>query len=300
MWIGIDGGGSNLRVAAYADDLSLLAEARRSTVNPSVIGRPAAATLLREAIDEVLAQLGRATSDVQGVGVGIAGAYVEYAADWLHETFEAILPGVPRALSSDVEIALTGAHGAPLGLIVLSGTGSVAYGINASGASAMVGGWGYLVGDEGSGYSLGAAALRHALRAADGRDAPSLLAERAFAAIGAQEARDSIQWIYGRQPAPTREIAGLASLVLQASEEGDAAALRILNEAADELFAMVAALRRRLRMPDAQPAFAGGLLTAPTALSRALCQRLSLDGIPPTQYPPSAGAAILAQRLVKG
>ena len=76
-----------------------------------------------------------------------------------------MLPAAQIALSSDVEIALVGALGQRLGIVVLAGTGSAAYGVNRAGDALLVGGWGYLLGDEGSGYWIGAEALRLLARA---------------------------------------------------------------------------------------------------------------------------------------
>src|SRR6185295_15071152 len=107
--------------------------------------------------------------DLSGAGVGIAGASVIHSEDWLREVFSTIMPGVPFVPSSDLEIALVGALGERRGVLVLAGTGSAGFGINLAGQSLQVGGWGYLLGDEGSSYWIGMQALQMLTRLADGR-----------------------------------------------------------------------------------------------------------------------------------
>ena len=153
-YLGIDGGGSNLRVALVGESLSPIVEARRGTVNPNVVGFDEAKALIQSAVEEVMI----AGAPLRAVGIGIAGASLAH--DWMRSVITEVLPDVPVTTALDVEIALVGALGAHEGVLVLAGTGSVAFGVNAAGQTAQAGGWGYLLGDEGSGYWLGVQALR--------------------------------------------------------------------------------------------------------------------------------------------
>src|SRR5690606_10986978 len=149
------------------------------------------------------------------------------AADWVRATVGAALPGVPLCTATDVEIALTGAHGERRGILILAGTGSVAYGVNAAGESAQVGGWGYLLGGEGSGHWIGMKALQAVVRAADGRAAPTALTDAVLRTLDLKTPRDLIQWIYTPESAAprTRAVAQLAPLVLAAADDDAAAAI---------------------------------------------------------------------------
>lgn len=301
-YIGIDGGGSNLRVVVVDDDMHVVAQAARGTANPSAIGRDASAALIQDAIREAVAAAlpsnDGASSEQQsiaGVGIGIAGASSAYAETWLRGVIQGALPGVFVAPSMDNEIALVGAHGARRGVLVLAGTGSVAYAVNAAGQSAQAGGWGYLLGDEGSGYWLTMEALRALIRWADGMQPEAeALSRRVMRRLGFHSPLDLIPWLY-RQPPPTREVAQHASVVLDAADEGDAAALAIVARAADALEALVIAVSGRLGMTEPAVGFAGGLLSSDNPLSQALCARLKLDAIPQSMYPPVIGAALLAK-----
>lgn len=293
--VGIDGGGSNLRVAVVDAEMRVLAQVTRGTANPSGIGREAAAGLIQAALREVVAQAGQ---PIAAVGIGVAGASAAHAGEWLRATVGAVLPGIPVAASMDHEIALVGANGERRGVLILAGTGSVAYGVNAAGESAQAGGWGYLLGDEGGGYWMGVEALRAVTRAADaGQAVTEGLAGRALAAIERTEPKEVIGWLY-RTPPPIREVAALAGLVLDQAAEGDPQAAEIVARAAEALAGLVETIQRRLGMTQPRMAFAGGLLTAENPLSWALCERLGLVAIPSPRYPPVVGAALLARLML--
>jgi N-acetylglucosamine kinase-like BadF-type ATPase len=293
MWIGIDGGGSNLRVAAVDDDMHVIAQVMRGTANPSAIGRDASAALMQDALREVLAAVPPAS--VAGVGIGVAGASAVYAEDWLRAVIGVVLPNTPVAPSSDNEIALVGAHGEGRGVLLLAGTGSVAFGVNDAGAVLQTGGWGYLLGDEGGGYWLGNQALRAVTLCADGI-APDAepLSQRVLAHLGMSSATDAITWVY-RQPPPTRDIAALASVVLEMADAGDAYTSAIIEQGAAALVLLSDTIIARLQMTAPRIAFAGGLLTSDNALSRAVCKRLGLSALPEARYAPVVGAALLAK-----
>jgi N-acetylglucosamine kinase-like BadF-type ATPase len=208
----------------------------------------------------------------------------------VRETVAAVLPDANVIAASDFEIALVGANGGRHGVLILAGTGSVAFGINAEGEAAQVGGWGYLLGDEGSGYLIGLKALQAVVRAADGRESPTALTEAMLQTLGMTSAQELIQWVY--TPGRTREVAQLAPLVLDASD--DPAALAIITEAVAELTLMAHTVVRRLKIESPAYAFAGGLLTEVNVVSNGVCAALSLPGIPQPKYPPVIGAALLA------
>lgn len=293
--LGIDGGGSNLRVAVVDEQLKVLAQTTHGTANPSAIGRDASAALIQEAIREVIALTGSNVS-IYAVGIGIAGAAATHSAEWLRQTVKTVLPDIQVAASMDYEIALVGAHGKRRGLLILAGTGTVGYGVNDAGESAQVGGWGYLLGDEGGGYWIGLQALKALTRWADNADLiTQKLAQSVMEHLQFTHPTDVLKWIYAPPP-PIREVAALAEIVLNLAEEGDALALEIIEKAADALAGIAHILQARLGLHDeTQIAFAGGLLTAENRLSQALCKRLSLTAIPQPRYTPVIGAALLAQ-----
>lgn len=292
-YVGIDGGGSNLRVALVTDAMQQVTVARRATANPSVIGRDASAALIVDALQEAIRGIDAA--QIRGVGIGVAGASAVYASAWLRSVVESVLPGVHLAPSSDNEIALVGAVGERRGLLLLAGTGSVAFGINERGESLQTGGWGYLLGDQGGGYWMGNHALRAIIHAADEQPAQTpLLVQRVMQVLGFSRATDVVQWLYTKEH-PVPEVAKLAPHVLDCAEEGDPVAVAIVEEGVRELIRLAEIIQRRLQMPVPRFAFAGGILTAGNPLSRKVVKALGLPGIPQPLYEPMIGAALLAR-----
>lgn len=290
--MGIDGGGSSLRVVITTRDLTVCGQAVGESANPSSIGRAESARRVGAAMRAALSYADLQPGQISAVGIGIAGAAASHSADWLRVLVSEHFPGASVAVSSDYEIALVGAHGERRGLLALAGTGSLAYGVNGAGESALAGGWGYLLGDEGGGYWLGAAALRAAARAADGRGRETALLPAVLKALNLSQPLDLITWMYS-SGSRTRDAAALARLVL-ACAETDAVAGNIVAEGARELALAVRAVSVRLQLTQCPIAFAGSLLSEMNPLSRRLCGHLGLEGIPAPRYSPAVGAAILA------
>ncbi|MBX3065009.1 MAG: hypothetical protein KF726_18655 [Anaerolineae bacterium] len=301
VFIGLDGGGSNLRAVATDAQLNLLAEVQNSGVsaNPSVVGLPETAAQISAILEQVLRAIDRPSSAVRAVGLGIAGmADPRYHAD-LRSMVGAVLPDAQAVISSDFEIALIGATGERRGILLLAGTGSVGFGVNAAGEQALVGGWGYQLGDEGGGSWIGREALRLIVAATDQGIPCPPLGLTIMKQLGIEQPRDLVSWLYGRSATPpVREIAALAQTVLAAAAAHDSDALTIVEAAADALFRIARLVQQRLNVgPDFkrnQLAFAGGLLQQSNPLSQRVCSRLGLPTLPIPRYPPVIGAAILA------
>lgn len=293
--MGIDGGGTTVRAALYrADDLSPLGRGEAPGANPNVAGRAAAAAHIGAAVAAALHAAGVDAGAVAAVGAGVAGTRHPELRAWVTGVLAELLPGARVVASTDYEIALAGAHGRRQGSLLLAGTGALAYGVNAAGESHLAGGWGYLLGDEGGGGWLGAAALRAVVRAVDGRGRETALVDAALGALGIADPYDLIPWLYGGE-APARALAGLAPLALSCAEAGDPVARSLVDAAAAELALAARAVRVRLGPTAAAVAFTGGLLTAPNPLSAAVCARLGLAEIPLPQFDAVTGAALLAR-----
>ena len=292
--MGIDGGGSSVRAVIVTPDLTIWGQSEGPTANPSVVGADTAAATIQQAMRSALETAGLAADQIAAVGIGVAGAAAHHSAGWLQQVVTAITPQAQIFPSADFEIALVGALGQREGVLILAGTGSLAYGVNAAGETALVGGWGYLLDDAGSGYWLGIRALDAVVRAADGRGPATTLSPVLLGALALPQALDLIAWVY-RSPAPrTREIAQLAPLVLEQAAGGDPVALAIVAQASDELALAAQTVICRLVMDTPAIAFAGGLLAGDNLLSQKLCVALGLDSRPVPCHPPVIGAALLA------
>jgi N-acetylglucosamine kinase-like BadF-type ATPase len=200
---------------------------------------------------------------------------------------------------NDALVALeAGAPGDP-GVVIVSGTGSIAYGRNASGEAARAGGWGYVLGDEGSGYWIGRAALRAVLREADRRGPKTALTPLLLRHFGVAQAQNLIHEVYHSNLKP-HAIGALAQCVHAAHADGDAVAVGILDGAADELEGSGVSVARRLRLVGEAFQFilSGGIFRAVPWLREELERRLPI-AIPHStvsllEREPAAGAVAFA------
>lgn len=293
--MGIDGGGSTIRVVITGPDLAIIGQSQGPTANPSIVGRDGATHTIHAAVRAALDSAALSPDQIAAVGIGVAGTAKPAFQPWLREVVQAVTPQARIVVSADYEIALVGALGERRGVLVLAGTGSLAYGVNDAGASALVGGWGYWLGDEGSGYWLGIEGLRAVVQSDDGRLPVTALTPSLLGALGLNHIYDLVPWLYHADTARTHQIAGLAPLVMSLAAQGDAVAGEIVQRAAGELARAFYAVTRRLHMETPRTAFAGGLLTSSTPLSEALCDVLELPALPEALYPPVMGAALLAR-----
>ncbi len=292
--MGIDGGGSSVRVVILDTRLSILGQSHGLAVNPNLVGQAQAAARIQAAMREALASAGLESARIEAVGAGVSGILAAGLGGWLRDVVAAVIPQAVITVCPDYEIALVGAHGRREGLLVLSGTGSLACGINAAGESALVGGWGYLLGDEGSGVWLGLAGLRAAVRSADGLESPTGLLIALLDTLALAQPRDLVRWLHRPAGIPTAEVAALAPLVLAQAEAGDDAAGRIVAEAAAHLATAARRVAACLSMVEPRIAFAGSLLTHDNLLSRMLCSELGLAELPQALHSPVVGAGLLA------
>lgn len=137
-----------------------------------------------------------------------------------------------RVLTHDAQIALVGGAEELSGVIIIAGTGSIVYGIDAAVREAQAGGWGHLLGDEGSGYDIARRALQAVARAADGRGVPTQLSALMLDALEFSHPRNLIPWMHS---VGKDKVAQLAGVVFDAANANDPVAQGILNAAADEL-----------------------------------------------------------------
>lgn len=160
-------------------------------------------------------------------------------------------------VTSDVEAALHDAFGQGPGIVLLAGTGSVAVGRDERGGVHRVGGWGALLGDEGSGYAIGLQGLRAALRGEEGRGPATRLGASLLRAAGVDRLDELIGWSRGVRK---EGIAAFAPVVLHAAEEGDEVAGEVVDQAVEALLAHITALS--FAISTAPPATPSGLTVA--------------------------------------
>lgn len=196
--------------------------------------------------------------------------------------------------------ALYACLGGRSGVAVLAGTGSFAVGMDAAGRIETVGGWGPLLGDEGSAYAIGLAALKETCRVLDGRRQANLVSERVMSLLGAATASDFRHAVY--RPEFTRtHIAALARVVSKAAAAGDDVARELLAQAGKDLAELALAVAEKLGMADSEPflvCLTGGVRSAGKHILQAFADTLkksvpSCTVVPPL-LEPVGGAVLLA------
>lgn len=211
-----------------------------------------------------------------------------------------LVPAKKYRVTHDAAIALTGATGGKPGIIVIAGTGSIAFGRNEDGREARAGGWGYVFGDEGGAFDLVRRALRAALRYEEGWGAKTALLDKFLRRCDALNANDLLHRFYGDEY-PRDRVATLAPVVDEMAKTGDAVARGILEEAAQALATMAAGVRWQL-FPSGvgvDVRYTGGVFQSEAVFTR-FRMLVELDEecrVSPPMFGPAAGALAEAYRL---
>jgi glucosamine kinase len=265
--LGIDAGGTKTVCLLADGDGRVRASARGPGANLQSLGELEVEKVLHEVMDSVLSGEQAAPA---AICLGIAGV------DRPHDN--AIIRGIMRRIGlkapvlvvNDALAALVaGAGDEGPGIVLIAGTGSICYGRNEHGRAARAGGWGYILGDEGSGWWIGRHALSAVMRAGDGRGPATSLTTRVLAHFELDQISDLVHEVYYRDTR-RRAVAGLSGVVQASADEGDVVARQILSDAADELAAAVRSVATRLEMRGRQfPLVLSGSLfrVLPTLLS---------------------------------
>ncbi len=296
--IGIDGGGSKTTALIADRDGAILGRGTSGPSNYLVIGAEAAYAALDAAVE---AAAGGRPLRPAALCLGMAGAARPADQAVIQAWVDARYPGAPVVITHDARLALAAGTPDGWGIAVLCGTGSMVYGENQHGQVARADGWGYLLGDDGSGYTIGRAALRAVARAADGRGPQTALTETILEHWSLAQPQDLIGHVY--KSAQRTDIAALAALVQAVTLQGDAVADAILQDAGRELAISVEAVARRLALTGAIPcALTGSVIlkgqSVRAAFVAATVERgLTLSPLTPV-HEPSQGAIRLARALL--
>ncbi len=246
LLLGLDGGGTQTRVAVADANGTLLGRGSGGACSMSAVSLEEALLSARTAATEALREAEVDPADVRAICAGVAGASfearrLEFEAG-LRETF----PNAKVSVIPDFAIALTGATGGNPGVIVIAGTGSVAYGENAGGENHRAGAYGYLIDDSGSGYGVGRAALAAILRAADGTGEATSLSTRIPQALRIASLADIVPGVYGGGISRVT-VAVLSRIVAEAAlQDNDSAATAILMRAGGALAQLARGVTDRL------------------------------------------------------
>ncbi len=258
--LGIDAGGTKTVCLLADGDGQIISEARASGANLQAVGELEVEKVLHDVMERAIGDRPVLPSVIC---LGIAGVDRPDDAAVIRGLMRRIGYKARIVIANDALIALVSGVGQAAGVVIIAGTGSIAYGRNDRDEAARAGGWGYVLGDEGSGYWMGRHALRAVVRQADGRGQPTALTPHVFAHFEVSRAQELVHAIYHRNLRPSA-IAAVARAVQVAADEGDEVALSILSVGARELAGCAASVVRQLDLADQPFSFvlAGGILNA--------------------------------------
>lgn len=298
--LAIDAGGTKTDLLWAQPDGHVLARAEGQGIN--IASKPPNAW--RDTVDQLLDSAGVDRESVNVVCAGVAGYTLPDRRGLFERLLREMLPRARVLVLPDYAIALEGATGGAPGVLVIAGTGSIVCGRDREGKFLRAGGWGYLLGDEGSGFWIGREAIRSVLAMQEGWGEETVLHEMLCDAFATTDFGEWLSALYRTQN-PQLLLAQLAPLVSKAAEQGDAEAQRILTTAADHLVEMVVHLTGYLHLPvDFPVCTVGGVWRSQTVLHKRFCQRLTerlaqwQGEVKPALYPPVEGALLVAQRLL--
>lgn len=270
VFVGIDGGATRATVLATDGSGAELARIHGEAARVVPGGGADTASLLARLTREALAAAG-AEPPAAALCCALAGAGRGEEQAAVRAGIEADGCALRIRVAGDLDAAFYDAFADGPGLLLIAGTGSIACGRSADGRWARVGGWGELLGDEGSGYALGLGALRAVARAEDGRGPQTALTRPVLRHANRSRPAELIGWAAAAAKA---DIAALAPVVLTGADQGDGVAAALATQAVSELVAHIQALLSRLGGQGAALlglALSGGLL----ATGRPLRARLT-------------------------
>jgi glucosamine kinase len=287
--LGIDGGGSKTHAIVADETGRKIAE----TMGPGSAARPGeienSASVIADVVRDALASCEMTHVTPRAIAVGVAGAGRETQRQALWQALTAREIATDIVVHSDFSIALDDAFGDGPGILVISGTGSVAFGRGPTGSTSRCGGWGPVCGDEGSGAWIGRRVLSVVTAASDGREPETALTGAVLTAAGVNETADLVEWAADATPG---HLATLAPVVLSVAESGDLRANAIVSIAVEELVLHARALARELFGDERAAlsiALSGGMFKRGSMLRKRFEHRLK-SAVP--------GATVFAEKVI--
>ena len=267
--IGIDGGGTKTLLRAADANLQPLGEVRGGASNLTALPPETVLENLRGLLDDFFSRYPLQREDCDVLVLGSAGAGSPDARSTLEGFLRQLMPDTALLVTDDALPVLYAGTGDGVGMMLISGTGSICLGRDRAGNRFRSGGWGHLIGDEGSGYAIGRDSLTAVMEAFDGRGPETLLTDLIFRQLSLREPMELIDWTYRRGNGKS-EIAALSRLCEQAVLAGDPAAEAIFDRAAAQLARMTAAVAARLPAENRICVCSGGNLVKSPLLRQRL------------------------------
>ncbi|MEM2912928.1 MAG: BadF/BadG/BcrA/BcrD ATPase family protein [Candidatus Bathyarchaeia archaeon] len=252
--LGVDGGATKTVCAISDENFQVLGVGISGPCNYNVVGIEKARKNVRSAVKHAFSDLDLKDRIAEIGCFGIGGLTTERDYEVISNQIVPSDASKRRIIVNDVVIAFYAVTCGSPGIVVVAGTGSIAYGLNSRGESAFSSGWGWLMGDEGSAFDIARQALIAAAKAYDGRGERTVLVEMFKETFKVEDFKDVVPKIY--HEVTSTGIASLSKVVFSAAEEGDKVAIKILKNAGRELGRSVISIARKLFM-ESEPIIVG-------------------------------------------
>lgn len=270
--LGIDVGGTKTVCLLADENARVLGEGHGPGGNLLAAGEETLERVLRHVIERAI---GGHRIDIDAICLGVAGVDREPEAHTVREVVGRIGYRTRVLVVNDALVALVAGSDEPTGVVIIAGTGSIVYGRNAHNEAARAGGWGHIIGDEGSGYWIGRQALAAVVRASDGRGPATALTAAVMEHFELDDVTGLPRIVYDREH-PRVNVATLGPVVQRVRDLGDAVAGAVLERAASELTLAAESVTAKLGLRDAAFRFvlAGGVFRGVPWLAEELARRL--------------------------
>lgn len=295
---GLDMGAS--KTACVVADLHArpLSVSLAGSANPNSVGLDGVLLAFNKALSEALTPLSSRCPVIRAVCLGVAGLETDRRKSRLETLLRKSLEGPPIVIAStDANVALLGALFKRPGALVIAGTGSVVLGKNSQGQTGRVGGFGFLLGDEGSGFDIGRKGIQAALRSSDGTGPETLLSQALMAFYGIEKPSGVLPLVYQNR-SKVALVAKFAMEVLSLAFQGDKVSERIVREGVEDLLRALEALARKLNLQGAFSFVVTGGLFRNEAFRELFLESVNrkFPQAKPMQplYPPEMGAVFMA------
>lgn len=300
-FIGVNAGGTKTDFVLAGSNLNAVYSSSSSTgCNLKKAGIDKAVELLDEVFNTVVSSPDIKREEIEGICAGFAGGGRANDAENLKNTFHDFLKNkyrldIPVIITTDALITLEGAFSGREGVVLIAGTGSIIYAKDNKGIFHRAGGFGRIIGDEGSGYSIGRKGLAAAAKFFDSRGKETMLVRLLKENYRIASSEELIKKVYEEG----FEIPEIAPLVIQCASEKDEACLKIVDEETDELLRHLKAVKNYFGN-NFMLCLSGGIITSDNCFSKLLIEKIRLHypvvEIAEPEYTPETGAIILLKK----
>ncbi len=255
-YIGVDGGGTKTLLALYTESGEKIYETIKESLHFMKVGFFPMANGLREAVDTIMEKFQIPKEDMV-ISLGLAGYGREaQVREKMENALKTSFHDLTYVLHNDIEIALEGAFLGEDGIMLVAGTGSIVF-MKQEGETERCGGWGYALGDEGSGYWLAKKMLEVFTKQDDGRLEKTLLHGLVMKTLNLDQGHDIISYVMNTLGNERNQVASLSKILYQAAGEGDPYSLSLFESAAKELAELILAVSKERKGPFQVATFGG-------------------------------------------